>query len=106
LPVGVASAGLGHAVSRERDTGNAIKDVQCRVKHPVIRFMAATLDGVVAGTGAVYEAKFMLPWSFSEEFAAETPGSPTPSVGCGTRPCSRSAGPICRYHCGPRGINC
>ena len=33
--------------------------------------MAATLDGVVAGTGAVYEAKFMLPWSFSEEAAAE-----------------------------------
>jgi hypothetical protein len=55
----------------ERNTGNAIKDVQCRVKHPVIRFMAATLDGVVAGTGAVYEAKFMLPWSFSEEGAAE-----------------------------------
>jgi predicted phage-related endonuclease len=45
--------------------------VQSRVKHPVIAFMAATLDGVVAGTGAVYEAKFMLPWSFSEEFAAE-----------------------------------
>jgi hypothetical protein len=33
--------------------------------------MAATLDGVVVGTGAVYEAKFMLPWSFSEEFAAD-----------------------------------
>jgi hypothetical protein len=33
--------------------------------------VAATLDGVVTGTGAVYEAKFMLPWSFSEEFAAE-----------------------------------
>src|SRR5258705_1232455 len=33
--------------------------------------MAATLDGVVAGTGAFYEAKFMLPWSFSDEFAAE-----------------------------------
>ncbi len=33
--------------------------------------MAATLDGVVEGTGAVYEAKFMLPWTFSEEFAAE-----------------------------------
>ena len=54
-----------------RNTGNAIKDVQCRVKHPVIRWMAATLDGRVEGTGAVYEAKFMLPWSFSEEFAAE-----------------------------------
>ena len=45
--------------------------MQTRVKHPVIAFMAATLDGVVAGTGAVYEAKFMLPWSFSEEAAAE-----------------------------------
>jgi predicted phage-related endonuclease len=55
----------------ERNTGNAIKNVQCRVKHPVIRWMAATLDGVVEQTGAVYEAKFMLPWSFSEEFAAE-----------------------------------
>jgi predicted phage-related endonuclease len=55
----------------ERNTGKAIKNVQSRVKHPVIRWMAATLDGVVEGTGAVYEAKFMLPWSFSEEFAAE-----------------------------------
>jgi putative phage-type endonuclease len=55
----------------ERNTGKTITDVQCRVKHPVIRFMAATLDGVVAGTGAIYEAKFMLPWSFSEEGAAE-----------------------------------
>jgi hypothetical protein len=35
----------------ERNTGNAIKDVQCRVRHPVIRWMAATLDGVVAGFG-------------------------------------------------------
>jgi predicted phage-related endonuclease len=55
----------------ERNTGRAITDVQSRVVHPVIRWMAATLDGVVTGTGAVYEAKFMLPWSFSEEFAAE-----------------------------------
>jgi predicted phage-related endonuclease len=41
----------------ERNTGRAITAVQTRVKHPVIAFMAATLDGVVAGTGAVYEAK-------------------------------------------------
>src|SRR5450755_4214657 len=54
----------------ERNTGNAIKDIQRRVKHPVIRWMAATLDGVVEGTGAVYEAKFMLPWSFSVDGAA------------------------------------
>jgi len=33
--------------------------------------MAATLDGVVQATGAVFEAKFMLPWSFSEEAACE-----------------------------------
>jgi hypothetical protein len=33
--------------------------------------MAATLDGIVEGTEAVFEAKFMLPWSFSEEAAAK-----------------------------------
>jgi hypothetical protein len=33
--------------------------------------MAATLDGRVETTGAVFEAKFMLPWNFSEEGAAE-----------------------------------
>ena len=33
--------------------------------------MAATLDGVVDGIESVFEAKFMLPWSFSEEGAAE-----------------------------------
>jgi hypothetical protein len=26
----------------------------------------ATLEGIVEGTQAVFEAKFMLPWSFSE----------------------------------------
>jgi len=55
----------------ERNTGQAIRDVQSWVRHPVNRWMAATLDGVVDGTGAVFEAKFMLPWSFSEEGAAE-----------------------------------
>jgi predicted phage-related endonuclease len=55
----------------ERNTGQIIKDIQKRVQHPVNRWMAATLDGVVDGTGAVFEAKFMLPWSFSEEAAAE-----------------------------------
>jgi len=33
--------------------------------------MGATLDGIVDGTEAVFESKFMLPWSFSEEAAAE-----------------------------------
>jgi predicted phage-related endonuclease len=55
----------------ERTTSEVIKDVQSWIRHPVIRWMAATLDGVVKSTGAVFEAKFMLPWSFSEEGAAE-----------------------------------
>jgi predicted phage-related endonuclease len=55
----------------ERNTGHAIKGSQQRVKHPVIKWMAATLDGMVEPGGAVFEAKFMLPWSFSEEGAAE-----------------------------------
>jgi predicted phage-related endonuclease len=53
-----------------RNTGQVIIDVQRRVFHPVKRWMAATLDGLIEGTGAVFEAKFMLPWSFSEEAAA------------------------------------
>ncbi len=55
----------------ERNTGHALTEVQRRVQHPVVRWMAATLDGMVEATGAVFEAKFMLPWSFSEEGAAE-----------------------------------
>src|SRR5205085_5952231 len=55
----------------ERNTRQTLRDVQRRIRHPVIRWMGATLDGVVAETGAVFEAKFMLPWSFSEEGAAE-----------------------------------
>jgi predicted phage-related endonuclease len=55
----------------EINTGQVIKDIQRRVRHPAIRWMAATLDGRLESTGAVFEAKFMLPWSFSEEAAAE-----------------------------------
>ncbi|MFY9827427.1 MAG: YqaJ viral recombinase family protein, partial [Rhodoplanes sp.] len=55
----------------ERNTGQSVIDVQRHVRHPVLRWMAATLDGMVEATGAVFEAKFMLPWSFSEEGAAQ-----------------------------------
>lgn len=54
----------------ERNTGLKVTGVQRRVFHPVHRWMAATLDGMVEATGAVFEAKFMLPWAFSEEAAA------------------------------------
>lgn len=55
----------------QANTGEVITDVQRRVKHPALPWMAATLDGRVKSSGAVSEAKFMLPWSFSEEAAAE-----------------------------------
>src|SRR5437588_1709960 len=55
----------------ERNTGRRVTDVQRRVRHSTIPWMVATLDGTIESTGAVFETKFMLPWSFSEEAAAE-----------------------------------
>lgn len=55
----------------QRSSGMTIKDIQKRVRHPVHKWMGATLDGMVEQTGAVFEAKFMLPWAFTEEAAAE-----------------------------------
>src|SRR5258706_9161572 len=55
----------------ERNSGHAVRDVQKRLQHPVHKWMAATLDGMVETLGAVFEAKFMLPWAFSEVAAAE-----------------------------------
>jgi predicted phage-related endonuclease len=55
----------------QASTGQILTDVERQVWHPTLRWMAATLDGLVEGSGAVFEAKFMLPWSFSEEAAAE-----------------------------------
>jgi predicted phage-related endonuclease len=54
----------------EANTGQVIVDTQQRVFHPALKWMAATLDGRVEGSDAVFESKFMLPWSFSEEAAA------------------------------------
>src|SRR5271156_5717811 len=53
----------------EANTGQVIIDIQRHVRHPAVRWMAATLDGRIQGSDAVFEAKFMLPWSFSEEAA-------------------------------------
>ncbi len=55
----------------EANTGEVLTDIQRHVRHPALRWMAATLDGRVEDSGAVFEAKFMLPWSFSEGAAAE-----------------------------------
>jgi predicted phage-related endonuclease len=55
----------------EANTGQVITDIQKQVRHPALEWMGATLDGRIQGSDAVFEAKFMLPWSFSEEAAAE-----------------------------------
>ena len=70
VQLGVATEELNRSWY-ERNSGRLVRDVQRHVRHSAIPWMAATLDGIVEGTEAVFEAKFMLPWSFSEEAAAE-----------------------------------
>jgi predicted phage-related endonuclease len=70
VQLGVATEDLNRRWYRA-NTGQVLTDVQRQIRHPVLRWIAATLDGLVEATGAVFEAKFMLPWAFSEEAAAE-----------------------------------
>src|ERR1700687_4795835 len=53
------------------NSGQRVTDIQRHTIHRTMPWMAATLDGLVKEIDAVFEAKFMLPWSFSEEAAAE-----------------------------------
>ena len=55
----------------EANTGRVITDVQRQVRHSMLPWMGASLDGRVQESGSVFETKFMLPWSFSEEAAVE-----------------------------------
>jgi hypothetical protein len=41
----------------QRNTGQTIECVQHRLRHPVFRGMGATLDGMVAASGAVFEGQ-------------------------------------------------
>jgi hypothetical protein len=59
----------------EKNTGQVVADVQRSLFHAVHRWMAATIDGKIEATGAVFEAKFMLPWNFSEEGGCEAHGA-------------------------------
>jgi hypothetical protein len=72
VQLGVATEELNR-LWYERNTGQQVTEIQRHVKHSAIPWMVATLDGLVQATGVVFEAKFMLPWSFSEEAAAEKP---------------------------------
>ena len=51
VQLGVVTEDLNR-VWYERNTGYAIAAVQTRVKHPVLSWIAATLDGMVTETGA------------------------------------------------------
>jgi predicted phage-related endonuclease len=70
VQLGLATEDLNRRWYRA-NTGQALTDIQRQIRHPALRWMAATLDGRVEASGAVFEAKFMLPWAFSEEAAAE-----------------------------------
>jgi predicted phage-related endonuclease len=70
VQLGVATENLNRCWY-QANSGQRLTDIQRHIRHPALRWMAATLDGRVEATGAVFEAKFMLPWSFSEEAAAE-----------------------------------
>jgi predicted phage-related endonuclease len=70
VQLGTATEGLNR-YWYERNSGRKIVEVQRRVQHSAIPWMAATLDGMVEGSGALFEAKFMLPWSFDEQAAAD-----------------------------------
>ena len=70
VQLGLATEELNRAWY-ERNSGYRVRQRQSRKFHPSILWMAATLDGFVEETQAVFEAKFMLPWSFSEQGAAE-----------------------------------
>jgi predicted phage-related endonuclease len=70
VQLGLATEPLNRAWY-ERNTGRTITNVERHIRHPVVRWMGATLDGLIEGSGAVFEAKFMLPWSFSEEAATQ-----------------------------------
>jgi predicted phage-related endonuclease len=54
----------------ERETGKRVRHIGRRLKHPAIPWMVATLDGMVEGLNALFEAKF-LPAPLSEEMIAE-----------------------------------
>ena len=66
----------------QANTGLVIRDVQRRAYHPVLKWMGATLDGVVESSGAVFKSKFMLPWSFRRRVRLRS-AWPSCSTTCG-----------------------
>ena len=55
----------------EANTGRSSPTSRTHVRHPALQVDGCNARRPGASSGAVFEAKFMLPWSFSEEAAAE-----------------------------------
>jgi len=70
VQLGTVSGGLNRHWY-ESNADSAVTIVKLQSHHPVQEWIAATLDGLVDSGGAGLEAKFMLPWTFSEEAAVE-----------------------------------
>src|SRR5215471_20399805 len=73
-PSGAVRSFMAGYVDKSREIGHlsrVLYGAVWRRKGQGLPWMVATLDGTVEATGAVFESKFMLPWSFSEEAAAE-----------------------------------
>ena len=61
----------------EKTTGQVIKDVQSWIRHPVIRWMAATLDGIVTAVGSAAHPYFR---RGCRGFRKNTPSPKPPSL--------------------------
>src|SRR5262249_11925720 len=68
--LGEATADLNRTCD-ERNTGRRVGDVRRWVKHSAIFWMGADLHGVIQGIEAVFEPKFVVAASFSEEAVAK-----------------------------------
>jgi predicted phage-related endonuclease len=75
----------------QANTGQVLTDVQRQIRHPVLRWMAATLDGRIEATGAVFEAKFMLPSRPFDRMGLAEPNGRSAMRRCrvGLRSCAR-----------------
>src|SRR2546423_7563219 len=51
----------------ERNTGRRVTDVQRRVRHSALPWVAAAPHRVVGSNEGAVQGEFMLPWSFSPE---------------------------------------
>src|SRR5205814_10532565 len=66
----------------ERNTGSTLRDIQRQLQHPVIRWMGATLDGVVANTAPSSKRSSCCPGP-SPRWAPQKSMWPSSSTTCG-----------------------